>query len=452
MTTTTHNQEWSPSSWKEKTIKHIPDYPDTQALKQACDTIKKSPPLIFAGEVHSLINKLADAVEGKAFLLQGGDCAESFEETSGNSIRDTFRVLLQMAVIITAGLHKPVIKMGRIAGQFAKPRSSDTEKIGDLELPSYKGDIINGIEFTEKSRTPDPERMVKAYYQSAVALNLLRAFAVGGFADLHQVHSWNMGFVKSEGDRYAHLAADIQNNLNFIEALGIHSGNTSQLQEIEFFTSHEALLLPYEEALTRLDSTYGEIYDTSAHFLWIGDRTRFMGSAHVEFCRGINNPIGIKCSSSLDTEELIRIIDILNPKNTAGKITLIARYGADQIGKYLPNLIRAVKKEGKQVLWSSDPMHGNVIKIPSGYKTRPFNKIYSEVRSNIEIHKAENSYLGGLHLEMTGKDVTECTGGMKELTDKDLSARYHTHCDPRLNATQAVELAFLISDHLQKNS
>lgn len=442
--------DWSPGSWRNHTIKHIPNYPNEAKLKEVCESLQTSPPLIFAGEARSLKAKLALATEGKAFLLQGGDCAESFNEFSANNIRDVFRVLLQMAVIITSGLNKPVIKLGRIAGQFAKPRSSDTEVINGVELPSYKGDIINGVEFTPEARTPDPERIVKAYHQSALTLNLLRAFAVGGYADLHQVHSWNMGFVegRKQGDRYAKVANKIQSSLNFIEALGINSDNTPQLREIEYFTSHEALLLPYEEAMTRIDSTYGDVYDTSAHFFWIGDRTRFVGSAHVEFCRGINNPIGIKCGPSLDCDELIKIVDTINPKNTAGRITLITRYGDDKVAEHLPGLVRRIQQEGKQVLWSSDPMHGNVEKSSTGFKTRPFERILSELKQCIEIHKSENSYLGGIHLEMTGKDVTECTGGMTELSDEQLFNRYHTQCDPRLNATQAIELAFLISDHL----
>lgn len=444
---------WNPQTWKNFQTKHLPQYPNDKNLEDVVNTISQFPPLVFAGEVKSLKQKLANASEGHSFLLQGGDCAESFNEFNANNIRDTFRVLLQMAVIITSGISKPIIKMGRIAGQFAKPRSSDYEVVDGKKYQSYKGDIINDISLDVQKRIPDPNRMIKAYSQSASTLNLIRAFAVGGYADLHQVHSWNMGYIKSgkQAERYGHLANKIQDNLKFIAALGINSQNTPQLKEIEYFTSHELLLLPYEQAMTRLDSTYGEIYDTSAHFLWIGDRTRFLGSAHVEFCRGINNPIGIKCGHSLNPDDLIKIIDTLNPSNEAGRITLITRYGYNEIENYLPSLIRRVKQEGRNVLWSCDPMHGNTIKSESGFKTRPFDKILMEVQKSTKIHRAENSHLGGLHLEMTGQNVTECIGGAIEILDEQLKDRYHTHCDPRLNANQAIELAFLIGDELVKS-
>ena len=444
---------WQNNSWRKYRAKHIPEYPDKHGLKIVEETLKGFPPLVFAGEVRSLRKALSEVAEGNGFLLQGGDCAESFTEFSADNIRDTFRVLLQMAVILTSGINVPVTKVGRMAGQFAKPRSSATETIEGKALPSYAGDIINDIEFIDEKRIPDPQRLLKAYSQAASTLNLLRAFADGGYADLRHVNSWNMGFVKSgpQGERYRHLAHQIQESLNFMEALGVTSDNTPQLRKVSFYTSHEALLLPYEEALTRIDSTSGDIYDTSAHFVWIGDRTRFKDSAHVEFCRGINNPIGIKCGPTLNVDDLIDLLDILNPNDDAGRITLITRYGHDKIGSYLPKLIRRVKDEGRTVVWSCDPMHGNTIKSNSGIKTRKFNRILSELKQNIQIHKAEGSHAGGVHLEMTGQNVTECTGGLDDISDADLNDRYRTHCDPRLNANQAIELAFLIADELKQN-
>lgn len=443
---------WTLNSWKNYKAKHLPEYKNQKHLDKVLTSLRDFPPLVFAGEVRSLRNSLAKASEGEAFLLQGGDCAESFSEFNADNIRDTFRVILQMAIILTSGTNLPIIKVGRMAGQFAKPRSSPTEKINDVELESYKGDIINGIEFDKSQRDPDPERMLKAYSQAASTLNLLRAFADGGYADLRFVNSWNMGFLKTgpEYNRYRDLANKIQENLNFMEALGIDSDNTPQLRKTDYYTCHEALLLPYEEALTRVDSTTGDVYDTSAHFVWIGDRTRFENSAHVEFCSGIQNPVGIKCGPSLDHDELIKIIDKLNPKNESGRITLIARYGNENVRKYLPNLVDRVQSEGRLVVWSCDPMHGNTTKSADGTKTRPFDKILSEVKNNIQIHRAQGSWLGGIHLEMTGQNVTECTGGLDEISESDLKDRYHTHCDPRLNANQAIELAFLISDELKK--
>ncbi|MEC7980816.1 MAG: 3-deoxy-7-phosphoheptulonate synthase class II [Candidatus Neomarinimicrobiota bacterium] len=443
---------WTLNSWKNYKAKHLPEYKNQKHLDKVLTSLRDFPPLVFAGEVRSLRNSLAKASEGEAFLLQGGDCAESFSEFNADNIRDTFRVILQMAIILTSGTNLPIIKVGRMAGQFAKPRTSPTEKINDVELESYKGDIINGIEFDKSQRDPDPERMLKAYSQAASTLNLLRAFADGGYADLRFVNSWNMGFLKTgpEYSRYRDLANKIQENLNFMEALGIDSDNTPQLRKTDYYTCHEALLLPYEEALTRVDSTTGDVYDTSAHFVWIGDRTRFENSAHVEFCSGIQNPVGIKCGPSLDHDELIKIIDKLNPKNESGRITLIARYGNENVSKYLPNLVDRVQSEGRLVVWSCDPMHGNTTKSADGTKTRPFDKILSEVKNNIQIHRAQGSWLGGIHLEMTGQNVTECTGGLDEISESDLKDRYHTHCDPRLNANQAIELAFLISDELKK--
>tara|TARA_Y100000588_G_scaffold389953_1_gene494069 strand:- start:156 stop:1499 length:1344 start_codon:yes stop_codon:yes gene_type:complete len=444
---------WQTNSWRKYKAKHIPDYPDKDNLKTVENTLKGFPPLVFAGEVRSLRKALSEVSEGNGFLLQGGDCAESFSEFSADNIRDTFRVILQMAVILTSGLNAPVTKVGRMAGQFAKPRSKSTETINGKALPSYAGDIINDIQFNDEKRIPDPQRLLKAYSQAASTLNLLRAFADGGYADLRHVNSWNMGFVKSgpQGERYRHLANQIQDSLNFMQALGVTSNNTPQLREVSFYTSHEALLLPYEEALTRIDSTSGDIYDTSAHFVWIGDRTRFKDSAHVEFCRGINNPIGIKCGPSLVMDDLIELLDILNPNDNAGRITLITRFGHDKIESYLPSLIRRVSDEGRTVVWSCDPMHGNTIKSDIGIKTRKFDNILSEVKQNIRIHKAEGSHPGGIHLEMTGQNVTECTGGLDEISESDLSDRYRTHCDPRLNANQAIELAFLIADELKQN-
>ncbi len=444
---------WKPNSWRKFKAKHIPDYSNKNHLAKVEETLEGFPPLVFAGEVRSLKRRLAKVTEGNGFLLQGGDCAESFSEFHADNIRDTFRVILQMAVVLTSGANMPVVKLGRMAGQFAKPRSSPTEIKNGNELPSYTGDIINDIDFKADKRKPNPDRMLKAYSQAASTLNLLRAFADGGYADLKHVQSWNMGFVESgpQGERYRHLANQIQESLNFMEALGITSKNTPQLRQVQYFTSHEALLLPYEEALTRVDSTSGDIYNTSAHFLWIGDRTRFLDSAHVEFCRGIQNPIGIKCGPSLSPDELIQLLDILNPKDEAGRITLITRFGNDKIDTYLPPLIRKVAKEDRTVVWSSDPMHGNTIKSSNGFKTRPFERILDEVKKSIEIHRAEGSRIGGIHLEMTGRDVTECTGGLYDISEADLNDRYHTHCDPRLNANQAIELAFLIADELKKN-
>ncbi|HDY75222.1 MAG TPA: 3-deoxy-7-phosphoheptulonate synthase class II [Candidatus Marinimicrobia bacterium] len=445
--------QWQPDSWRKSTAKHIPEYPNRDHLAEVEKTLQGFPPLVFAGEVRSLKRVLADVAEGNGFLLQGGDCAESFSEFHADNIRDTFRVILQMAVVLTSGANMPIVKVGRMAGQFAKPRSSPTETIDGVELPSYTGDIINDIRFIEEKRTPDPERMLKAYSQAASTLNLLRAFADGGYADLRHVQSWNMGFVKSspQGERYHHLADQIQESLNFMEALGINSRNTPQLRQVQYYTSHEALLLPYEEALTRVDSTSGDTYNTSAHFLWIGDRTRFLDSAHVEFCRGIKNPIGIKCGPSLDPDELIQLLDILNPNNDAGRITLITRFGHNKVETYLPKLIRKIQAEGRTVIWSCDPMHGNTIKSSKGIKTRPFDRILDEVKKNIKIHKTEGTLTGGIHLEMTGQNVTECTGGLDDISEADLSDRYRTHCDPRLNANQAIELAFLIADELKRN-
>jgi 3-deoxy-7-phosphoheptulonate synthase len=414
--------------------------------------LRSYPPLVFAGEARKLKAELAEVCEGRAFLLQGGDCAESFAEFSADNIRDTFRVLLQMAVVLTYAAASPVVKVGRIAGQFAKPRSSPTETQGDVTLPSYLGDNINGIDFNEKSRIPDPDRLLRAYSQSASTLNLLRAFATGGYADLDFVHRWNLGFLAEtpESARYEELANRISETLDFMKACGINGETAPQLRQTDFFTSHEALLLGYEEAMTRVDSTSGDFYDTSAHMLWIGDRTRQPDHAHVEFLSGVKNPIAMKCGPSLDPEELVKLTDILNPDNEPGRLTLICRFGAENVEKHLPALIEAIKREGKKVVWSCDPMHGNTIKSSTGYKTRPVDRVLAEVQAFMAVHRDQGTHAGGVHFEMTGQNVTECLGGAQAITETELGDRYHTHCDPRLNASQALELAFLIAEGLKK--
>jgi len=443
--------QWSPDSWRAKPIVQVPDYPDAEALKDVEGKLATYPPLVFAGEARALKKQLADVAGGHGFLLQGGDCAESFLEHRADNIRDFFRVFLQMAIVLTYAGASPVVKLGRIAGQFAKPRSSPMEKKGDVELPSYRGDIINGPEFTPASRIPDPYRQIEAYRQSAATLNLIRAFASGGYADLERVHQWNMGFVKDspQGHRYQELADRIAETLGFMRACGITSENTPQLRATSFYTSHEALLLGYEQALTRLDSTSGDWYATSGHMLWIGDRTRQPDHAHVEYFRGIKNPIGLKCGPSLEPDGLLRLIDALNPKDEAGRLTLICRFGYDKADKALPKLIRAVQKSGRTVVWSCDPMHGNTISAANNYKTRPFERILKEVEVFFDVHRAEGTHAGGIHVEMTGQNVTECTGGATAISETELSDRYHTHCDPRLNADQALELAFLVAERMK---
>ncbi|HLI13763.1 MAG TPA: 3-deoxy-7-phosphoheptulonate synthase class II [Alphaproteobacteria bacterium] len=442
---------WTPDSWRTKPARQAPHYADAASLARAEAQLAKYPPLVFAGEARNLKAELARAAEGRAFLLQGGDCAESFAEFSANNIRDTFKVFLQMSVVLTYGAALPVVKVGRMAGQFAKPRSDETETKNGVTLPSYRGDIINRIEFDPAAREPDPERMVQAYNQSAATLNLLRAFALGGFADLHKVHKWTLDFVgrSNAGARYQELADRIAEALAFMEACGLTSDSSPTVREVAFYTSHEALLLPYERALTRQDSLTGDWYDCSAHLLWVGDRTRQPDGAHVEFLRGVKNPLGLKCGPSLSTDDLLRLIDLLNPTNEAGRLTLIARMGVDQVEAKLPALVRAIKREGRRVVWSCDPMHGNTIKSSTGYKTRAFDRILAEVRRFFDVHLAEGTYAGGVHFEMTGQDVTECIGGAQAIVESQLADRYHTHCDPRLNAGQAIELAFLIAEELK---
>lgn len=443
---------WSPDSWRSKPIVQVPDYPDAAILAAVEEQLSAFPPLVFAGEARNLKQSLAEVAQGKGFLLQGGDCAESFAEHEADNIRDFFRVFLQMSVVLTYAGGLPVVKIGRIAGQFAKPRSSSTETKDGVELPSYRGDIINASEFTETSRIPDPNRQLEAYRQSAATLNLIRAFSMGGFADLNRVHQWTLGFLAEspQADRYRELATRISEALEFINACGITSETTPGLKTVPFYTSHEALLLGYEQAFTRTDSTTGEPYATSGHFVWIGDRTRQPDHAHVEYCRGIKNPIGVKCGPSLDPGELLELIDVLNPRNEPGRLTLICRFGDNNLEDKLPALIRAVEKEGRWVVWSCDPMHGNTLTSNNGYKTRPFDRILKEVNGFFDIHRAEGTHAGGIHVEMTGKNVTECTGGARALTEADLEDRYHTHCDPRLNADQALELAFLVAERLKE--
>ena len=442
---------WTPDSWRAKPAKQMPVYPDPEKLRAAEARLAKLPPLVFAGEARRLKKKLAKVAAGEAFLFQGGDCAESFAEFGANNIRDTFRLILQMAVVLTFGGGTPVVKVGRMAGQFAKPRSDDIETRDGVKLPSYRGDIVNGLDFTPEARLPDPERMIQVYNQSAATLNLLRAFAQGGYADLHEVHRWNLGFVERslQGARYQDLANRIGEALKFMAACNITGETAAAIRETDFFTSHEALLLPYEEALTRIDSTTGDWYDVAAHMLWLGDRTRQPDGAHVEFLRGIQNPVGMKCGPSMKADELLRLIDILNPANEPGRLTLIARMGADKIKAHLPPLLRAVKEKGEAVIWCSDPMHGNTQMSASGYKTRDFDRILAEARDFFAVCRAEGVHAGGIHLEMTGQEVTECMGGASAVSDADLAERYETHCDPRLNATQALELAFLVADHLK---
>ena len=438
------SERWSPDSWRGKPIQQAPVYPDSEALAAVEHQLSGFPPLVFAGEARKLKRALGKVAAGEAFLLQGGDCAESFAEHSADNIRDFFRLFLQMAVVLTFAGSCPVVKVGRVAGQFAKPRSAGTEVVDGIELPSYRGDIVNDIAFTADARTPDPVRQLSAYRQSAATLNLIRAFATGGYANLENAHRWMLGFVKDspQSSRYRELAERITETLDFMRAIGIDPETHPEMRITDFYTSHEALLLGFEQAMTRVDSTSGDWYATSGHLIWIGDRTRQLDHAHLEYFRGINNPIGIKCGPSLMPDELLKLIDVLNPKEEPGRLTLICRFGAEKAGKHLPALVQAVKREGRSVVWSCDPMHGNTIKAGNGYKTRPFEAIMQEIRTFFAVHQAEGTHAGGVHLEMTGKNVTECTGGARALTDADLHDRYHTYCDPRLNAEQALEVAF----------
>jgi 3-deoxy-7-phosphoheptulonate synthase len=430
----------------------MPQYPDPDALARVEKQLSVWPPLVFAGEARNLKERLADVCDGRAFVLQGGDCAESFAEFHPDNIRDTLRVLLQMAVVLTYGAAMPVVKLGRMAGQFAKPRSAPTERQGECELPSYRGDIVNGLEFEEAVRLPNPKRQLQAYAQAAATLNLLRAFTDGGYAALTRVHSWNLGFVERspQGERYRDMADRISEAVAFMTACGVTDANTPEIKRTSFYTCHEALLLGFEQAMTRIDSTSGQWYDTSAHFVWVGERTRDPEGAHVEFCRGIANPVGVKAGPGMTADELLRLCDVLNPANEPGRLTVITRMGHGQVERRLPALVRAIRRDGRKVVWTCDPMHGNTIKSSNGYKTRPFDRILGEVQSFFAVHKAEGSHAGGVHVEMTGREVTECTGGAQAITEDSLSDRYHTHCDPRLNASQSLELAFLMAEALKE--
>ncbi len=441
--------DWQKNGWRSKPRVQMPEYTDPAALSAVEERLSSYPPLVFAGEARRLREDLAAAGRGEAFLLQGGDCAESFTEFSADNIRDTFKVMLQMSMVLTYGAKVPVVKVGRMAGQFAKPRSAPTEVKDGLELPSYRGDIINELDFTEAARVPDPEKMLRAYTQSAASLNLVRAFSTGGYANVHQVHAWTLGFTdREEAEKYRDVANRIQDTLDFMTAAGISERNNHELDTVDFYTSHEALLLEYEEALTRIDSTSGKWLAGSGHMIWIGDRTRQPDGAHVEFARGVMNPIGLKCGPTTTAEDLKVLMSKLNPENEEGRLTLIARFGAGTVGDHLPRLIKTVQEEGANVVWSCDPMHGNTIKSSSGYKTRPFESVLREVREFFQVHAGEGTVPGGVHFEMTGQDVTECTGGVRAVTDEDLSDRYHTACDPRLNASQSLELAFLVAEEL----
>jgi 3-deoxy-7-phosphoheptulonate synthase len=444
--------EWTRSAWRQRPRIQMPDYPDAAKLAVVEGKLASYPPLVFAGEARKLKSQLAEVAAGRAFLLQGGDCAESFAEFSADNIRDTFKVMLQMAVVLTFGAKCPVVKVGRMAGQFAKPRSAPTEVVAGRELPSYRGDIVNGYEADDAARVPDPERMLQAYLQSAATLNLVRAFSQGGYADITRIHSWTLDFTAGQPgyEQYHKLANRISEALEFVGAAGVSADTADTLHRVDFYTSHEALLLEYEEALCRIDSTTGTPVAGSGHMIWIGDRTRQVDGAHVEFARGVQNPIGLKCGPSISDADLLKLIDRLNPRNEAGRLTLIARFGAGAVQEHLPRLIRAVSREGRNVVWSCDPMHGNTIKSASGYKTRPFDRVLREVREFFAVHAAEATIPGGVHFEMTGQDVTECTGGVRAVTDEDLSDRYHTFCDPRLNAAQALELAFLVAEMLHQ--
>ena len=445
---------WTPSSWREFPIKQQPTYQDQEALKKVEKELSNYPSLIFAGEAEQLKEKLARAGRGEAFLLQGGDCAESFSDFNAKNIQNLFRLMLQMNMVLMYSTGKPIVKIGRIAGQFAKPRSSDFEEKNGIKLPSYRVDIINDIAFNEEARFPNPENMLKAYFQSSATLNLLRAYSRGGLADLTKVHKWNLEFIKDNplGKKYEELSNEIDHSMKFMEACGVITNILPQLHQTTLYTSHEALLLNYEEALTRQEEESKKWYDYSAHMLWIGDRTRDLDEAHIEYFKGISNPIGCKVGPSMNEDELIKLIDALNPNNEEGRLNLIVRMGASKIREHFPKLLKRVKEEGKNVVWSCDPMHGNVEKSSTGFKTRNFDNILSEVKQFFEIHKENGTIGAGIHLEMTGNDVTECTGSTSSpITEEGLGSRYHTQCDPRLNASQALELAFMLSDIIMEN-
>ena len=445
---------WTPDSWRARPIKQQPNYPDTAAVTRAEQKLTNLPPLVSFDEIRQLKKELARAAHGEAFLLQGGDCAESFAEFSEANLQRFFKVLIQMTIALMYGAGSPVVKVGRIAGQFAKPRSEDLETINGASLPSYRGDMVNGMEFEAGARVPDPNRLIDVYYQSAATLNFLRSLARSGYAALPRVAKWNMDFVGSspQGKHFNEIVQRINDCLDFINATGMNLDASGELSEARFYTSHESLLLNYDACLTRLDNETGIHYSGSAHMLWIGDRTRNPDDAHVEFLRGVGNPIGCKVGPSMTPEDLIRLCDVLNPSNEAGRLTFIARMGAEKVETFLPPLVRLLKDEGRDVVWSCDPMHGNTIKSPNGYKTRKFTDILTEVRKFFAIHHAEGTRGSGVHFEMTGQDVTECLGGAQAISELDLSDRYHTHCDPRLNASQSLELAFLIAELLKKKN
>lgn len=443
------NPDWSPKSWQNFKVAQPPNF-EEEELETATKKIESFSPLVFAGEVRSLHEQLAKACQGQGFLLMGGDCAEAFNEFNVDHVRDTFRVILQMSLVLTFGAAMPIIKVGRMAGQFAKPRSEPDEVKDGVSLPSYRGDIINREEFTEEARRHNPENMVQAYHQSAQTLNILRAFSTGGYADISRLHAWNLDFVEQtdEGSRYRKFATKVDESLRFMKAIGVDTSSAA-FTKTDFYTAHECLLLPYEQALTREDSTTGRWYDCSAHMLWVGERTRQLDGAHLEFVRGVGNPLGVKISDKCSPEELIRIIDTMNPQNIPGRLTIIVRMGAEKLRKNLPGLIRAVQREGKSVLWISDPVHGNTRKTEGGFKTRDFDNIRAELRAFFDVHDEMGSHPGGVHLEMTGEDVTECVGGLSDVTEETLKKRYQTYCDPRLNGAQALELAFLIAERLR---
>jgi 3-deoxy-7-phosphoheptulonate synthase len=439
---------WTPSSWKERTAAQQPEWPDPDALDQALKTLAGFPPLVFAGEARSLQASLGQVAAGNAFLLQAGDCAESFEDFSADSIREKLRVILQMAVVLTYSIGVPVVKVGRIAGQFAKPRSSPTETVGGVDIPSFRGHIVNGAGPHAEARVPDPARLVQAYHQSSSTLNLLRAFTKGGFADLSRIHSWNQEFVASspQGRQYERLAAEIDRTMRFMRACGLDTESNPVLREVEFYTSHEALILGYEEALTRQDSLTGGWYDCSAHMLWIGDRTHQVDGAHVEFLRGVGNPLGCKIGPSTDATEVLELCQHLNPSRIPGRLTLVSRMGADQVVDHLRPILRAITDAGHPVVWACDPMHGNTYTAPNGRKTRHFDDILREIAGFVTAHRAEGTWPGGIHVELTGANVTECLGGADELSDSDLDHRYETICDPRLNGRQSLDLAFRLAE------